>query len=457
MCSMAASMAPAFALGCGQAGFEGEGPSDDQQRVEQRAGLDVDNVDDVDDTLKVVGGEITPVCGAPMTVKIPGCTATLVAPTILITARHCSPRAGMTVQFGEKAPFAFSVRATKCVSAPNSDAAYCVLPADERLRRVPTVPVLHGCEYTRFMKAGARLLGVGFGQTQGTGPARTKIAVDVPVVRVRDPFIDVGDRTHDLCFGDSGGGGFIHLVDGDKDWGWRTVGTVTGTARIPGGAPCGGTNYTSVLRHIRLIEENEDIDITPCTNEMGAWAPGPECNNILTDIETGAGAWPACTYGPKTTLAIDSCGMGAGPAPGTPPATPPPGTPNGGDASAGPDSSPGPGRPGDGGAGGAGSPAAPGAGSNPPAPATDPGAGVPVPGSAGAPGTGISPPPASPPLPDAKGRDAGATPPIVTEEPPVKGGMGCEVGTAAPRAGAGPLVLIVFALLGFRRRSGVRG
>ena len=76
----------------------------------------------------------------------------------------------MLVQFGEKAPFAFSVRATKCVSARDSDSAYCVLPDDERLKQVPTVPVLHGCEYTKFMKAGAKVLGVGFGDTRGTGP-----------------------------------------------------------------------------------------------------------------------------------------------------------------------------------------------------------------------------------------------------------------------------------------------
>ena len=275
-----------------------------------------------------MGGESTAVCGVPMTVKIPGCTATLVAPTILLTAKHCGPRAGMQVQFGEKAPFAFSVRAIKCVSARDSDAAYCVLPADDRLKQVPTVPVLHGCEYTKFMKAGVKLLGVGFGDTRGTGPARTKLEVEVPVARVRDPFIDVGDRTHNLCFGDSGGGAYIHLVDGDKDWGWRMVGTVTGTARVPGGAPCGGTNYTTVLRHIKMIEQNEDIDITPCTDETGAWAPGPECTGFLTDIQTGGGAWPACEYGARTTLPIDSCD--AGPAPGTTPPgegpTVPPGT-----------------------------------------------------------------------------------------------------------------------------------
>jgi hypothetical protein len=291
-------------------------------------------------TLPVVGGDSAPVCAYPMSAKIPGCTATLITPTILITARHCGPKAGMTVQFGEKPPFEFSVKAVKCVTATDSDAAYCVLPDDERLKKVPTVPVLHGCEYTRFMKVGAHLQGVGFGQTMGTGPARAKNEVEVPVARVRDPFIDVGDREHDLCFGDSGGGAYIHLVDGARDWGWRVIGTVTGTARGVN-APCGGTDYTTVLRHIKLIESTEKIDITPCTDASGAWAPGPDCHDFLTDIKTGGGLWPDCSPGPRTTVAIDSCA--AGPAPASPadastppvaadaspppPATPPPSTP----------------------------------------------------------------------------------------------------------------------------------
>src|SRR4051812_18154842 len=129
----------------------------------------------------VVGGSSSAVCGYPMSAKIPGCTATLITPTILITAKHCAPKAGMIVQFGEGPPFQFSVPAVKCVTADDSAAAYCVLPDDERLRKVPTVPVLHGCEYARFLKVGARVEGVGFGQTMGTGPAKVKNQVEVPV------------------------------------------------------------------------------------------------------------------------------------------------------------------------------------------------------------------------------------------------------------------------------------
>jgi MYXO-CTERM domain-containing protein len=260
----------------------------------------------------VVGGTVAGACSVPMNVKISGCTATLLTPTILVTAKHCGPKAGARVDFGEKAPFAFSVTTVKCVVAKDSDSAYCVLPDDERLRNVPVVPVLHGCEYTKFLKPGARILGAGFGQTKGTGPSRTKNIVEVPVARVRDPSIAVGDATHDLCYGDSGGGAFIHLVEGDKDWGWRLIGTVTGTA---GGvmAPCGGTGYTSILRHIKLIEENEKIDITPCTDATGKWAPGPNCRDFLTDIKTGGGQWPACNPGPRTNIPIDSCAAGPGP------------------------------------------------------------------------------------------------------------------------------------------------
>jgi MYXO-CTERM domain-containing protein len=387
-------------------------------------------------TLPVVGGEETPVCGVPMTAKIPGCTATLISPTVLLTAKHCGPKAGMNIQFGEKPPFAFTIKPTKCVTAPNNDSAYCILPADERLAKIPTVPVLHGCEYTKFMKPGARILGVGFGQTMGTGPARAKLMVEVPVVNVRGNFIDVGDKMHDLCFGDSGGGAYIHLKDGDKDWGWRMVGTVTGTARIPGGGACGGTDYTTVLRHIKLIEDTEKIDITPCTNAAGDWEPGPNCVGFLTDIQSGGGAWPNCTAGARTAAAIDSCGMGPGPS------TPPP--PPGGEG-------PGPGTP----------PPAP-TGGQPGTPPTPPTGGTP-PGEGGTPPPVTPPtPPVTPPTPPAVGGSAPTGMPPTGPTPPpgagpdsqhVDGGFGCAVaGGRTSTAGVWSLGLLALVLAARRRR-----
>jgi MYXO-CTERM domain-containing protein len=442
--------------GCGQPGLYEDEPLENAAALE-----DSDPVDPTEPpTLAVVGGETTDVCGVPMTVKIPGCTATLISPTILLTARHCNPKANMQVQFGEKAPFAFTVRATKCVSATNSDAAYCVLPDDPRLKQVPTVPVLHGCEYTKFLKPGAKVLGVGFGDTRGTGPQRTKLEVEVPVVRVSDRFIDVGDRMHDLCFGDSGGGAFIHLVDGDKDWGWRMIGTVTGTARVPGGAPCGGTNYTTVLRHVKLVEDTEKIDITPCTNAAGEWAPGPECAGFLTNIQTGGGDWPGCTAGARTALAIDSCGMG--PAPGTRPpgeggttTPPPPGMPPGGPVTMPPTATPPTATP----------PAPVPPAPVPPAPTppapTPPVPPAPTPGETGtttppgaaptAPTTGIPTPPPSGLTPGPPGVTTGPTAPEVAD-----GGLwSCQVGgRSAPPTGA--LALALFGLVLFRRRRARR-
>jgi MYXO-CTERM domain-containing protein len=383
-------------------------------------------------TQEVVGGAPNAACSVPMTAKIPGCTATLISPTILLTAKHCGPKAGMNVQFGEKTPFAFTVKAAKCVTAPDSDAAYCVLPDDERLKAVPTVPVLHGCEYTKFMKVGAKILGVGFGDTQGTGPARTKNAVEVPVVRVRDPFIDVGDKTHDLCFGDSGGGAYIHLVEGDKDWGWRVIGTVTGTARVAGGAPCGGTNFTTVLRHIKLVETTEKIDITPCTDAQGAFAPGPDCKDLLTDIRAGGGAWPMCNSGPRTTEAIDSCGTGPGEGADAggvvADAAAPKDGPRPADAAA--DSSGARDTAGTGGAAGAADAASATGGTGG--------------GAGGAGGSGEKGADAAPPVPPA--------PPAPPTPGATTGGCGCHVGATEGRARVAPLALIALWLLERRRR-----
>jgi hypothetical protein len=250
-----------------------------------------------------------------------GCTGTLIHPRVVTTAAHCEPHSNDLVVFGEAfSPARISVRATKCVTSGRSpdltrdDWAYCVLPDDDRLKNLPILPPLVGCEAERFLKANAKVWVVGFGVTASDrvdfGPKR---AVETSIfgfgTGVDEGGIIVGDGLRGGCHGDSGGPVFLHLIEDGRDWGFRAVGMTHGSASDK---DCEGPGVWNVMTDVVAhIEKDEGLDVTPCTNASGEWEPGPACRDFPTDPGNAGGSWPACAPGPRTTMPIDSCGLGA--------------------------------------------------------------------------------------------------------------------------------------------------
>ena len=259
----------------------------------------------VDQDPLVYGGTAAQTCGWPTAVYVGfsgwSCSGTLVHPDIVITAAHCPDAIN-----GRQAQISFgegfgggerSVNAT-CYSNPNwtgavgpQDFGYCKLSSP--VTDVPIIPPAWGCE-TSALTIGREVVIVGFGQSDNGGSG-SKREVTTTIAGIGQQAV-IGGGGKDACQGDSGGPVYIQLKSefgGDDSW--RAFGITSG------GADCGGGGIFALM-HVAIpwIESHSGVDITPCHDSEGNWAPTPECGSIPLDpARTNGASWQnGCSGGP---------------------------------------------------------------------------------------------------------------------------------------------------------------
>jgi hypothetical protein len=100
---------------------------------------------------------------------------------------------------------------------------------------------------------------------------------------------NIGGGGKDSCYGDSGGPAFVQLPDGT----WRVFGVVAH------GGECGRGGFYSVMPFfVDWLESASDVDVTPCHDNDGKWAPTAACQGFPMEPQVATGAWPdACGNG----------------------------------------------------------------------------------------------------------------------------------------------------------------
>jgi len=276
-------------------------------------------------TSAIIGGQAAGPCAWPTAAALlftdgTLCSGVLVAPQVVISAAHCFDKQSElpAIYLGEDlAHPARTLTATRCDKHPDweldegltpqditpYDLSYCYL--EQPVEDLGLVPILMGCE-AEALSEGTPAVMVGFGRSDEE-ISGLKHAVTTELFRVAPRVISVGTPTAGSAHGDSGGPCFVQNSEGQ----WRVLG-LTSSAFVSGVA--GETNLALIHREIPWLETRAGVDLTPCFDSDGTWAPTADCGTFGGAPQLTEGSWSEGCSAQRTGLS-SACGAAFGQAP----------------------------------------------------------------------------------------------------------------------------------------------
>ena len=152
------------------------------------------------------------------------CSATLIAPKWVLTAKHCGVSTGDTFCVGTRSDQATCFAIARVVNHGSRDTTLLELRDDvtQRLPNVDPIPIIAQGLGSSWVGHSAEA--AGYGQTENGSTGRRYFTAE-PIVEVGGEYVSVdGQGRHGLCYGDSGGPLMTIASDGSV----RVIGDLTG-------------------------------------------------------------------------------------------------------------------------------------------------------------------------------------------------------------------------------------
>lgn len=220
------------------------------------------------------------------------CAGVLIHPRVVVTYIECAG-AAFNFELGEsedervplaEAPFGQET----CATLPLTPLAVCVLetPAYD----VPVTPPVFGCE-SGILANGTEVTMVGFGDPQVAGAGDKNWARAVIDGIGEESFAVEGEQAATSCGNaDLGGPVYVEYPDGS----WHVAGIIATSASCePRPSVYRLDNALSRLEAVIAdLPGGQDVDLTPCHDDDGTWAPTEACVGFSTaGPQGGGGVW----------------------------------------------------------------------------------------------------------------------------------------------------------------------
>ena len=234
--------------------------------------------------------------GAVATNGSPFCSGTLIAPTWVLTAKHCQVSTNDDFCIGETATPSVCLPILRVVNNPdiNIDTTLIELTQEARvsLPSVVPIPIINETLGASWIGTMAEIAGYGEQEPGSPVPFGQREFSAEPIASIDATYVTVnGEGAHGACFGDSGGPVMVMASD--------SVVRVAGDLTNGDGNCIGLDNYTRIDTQQAWIE-----------GYTGGGNPGQPCGSVTSEGRCFSNGTQASWCGPNNLLVGETCTNG---------------------------------------------------------------------------------------------------------------------------------------------------